>query len=232
DRFEAGGSSGQPQRIDFYSSHEALFLPYEEALCRNDSLTGDPVAASAHFLWLGERTRGPEGPHAAFLQGVVNPIGIKCGPGAAGGEIERLLDKLNPDNEKGRITLILRAGVERAQRAHSNLIREMVTAGRNLVWCIDPMHGNPRTHASGVKTRHFADILRECEIFVNVCRTEGVHPGGLHLEMTGKNVSECLGGSDAVEDLSCNYETTCDPRLNASQALELAFAMAELLAKR
>ncbi|MDR1533971.1 MAG: 3-deoxy-7-phosphoheptulonate synthase [Planctomycetota bacterium] len=227
---EGGALPAHPQRIDFYSSHEALFLPYEEALCRNDSLTGDPVAGSAHFLWLGERTRDPEGPHTEFLRGVVNPIGIKCGPGAEPREIERLLEKLNPDNEKGRITLILRAGVGKAELAYSRLIREIVSAGREVVWCIDPMHGNPRLHSSGVKTRYFTDILYECKIFIEVCRAEKVHPGGLHLEMTGKNVSECLGGFDSVDDLSRDYETTCDPRLNASQALELAFAVAECLA--
>ncbi|MDR1518814.1 MAG: 3-deoxy-7-phosphoheptulonate synthase [Planctomycetota bacterium] len=231
-KFANDAVEGHPQGIDFYSSHEALFLPYEEALCRNDSLTGDPVAASAHFLWLGERTRDANGPHTEFLRGVINPLGIKCGPGADAREVERLLEKLNPGNEPGRITLILRAGVDKAENVYSRLIREMVSAGREVVWCVDPMHGNPRQTASGVKTRHFADILRECGIFIDVCRAEKVHPGGLHLEMTGKNVSECLGGADAVEDLSRSYETTCDPRLNASQALELAFAVAERLSTR
>ncbi len=225
------GATGRDQRIDFYSSHEALFLPYEEALCRNDSLTGDPVAVSAHYLWLGERTRDPEGPHAEFLRGVINPIGIKCGPKAEPQAVERLLEKLNPANEKGRITLILRAGVDKAERVYSRLIREMASAGRSVVWCVDPMHGNPRLDENGVKTRSFSDILHECKIFVDVCRAERVHPGGLHLEMTGKNVTECLGGADEVSDLSCNYETRCDPRLNASQALELAFAVAEHLAR-
>ena len=224
DDFARGSVAGQPQRIDFYSSHEALFLPYEEALCRNDSLTGDPVAASAHFLWVGERTRDPEGPHAEFLRGVINPLGIKCGP-------EADCRALEPANEKGRITLILRAGVDKAERVYSGLIREMVSAGREAVWCLDPMHGNPRTGQGGLKTRHFMDILHECKIFIDVCRAERAHPGGLHLEMTGKNVTECLGGSEAVEDISRNYETTCDPRLNASQALELAFAVAEHLSK-
>ena len=231
DDFARGTVAGQPQRIDFYSSHEALFLPYEEALCRNDSLTGDPVAVSAHFLWVGERTRDPAGPHAEFLRGVINPVGIKCGPGVDCRALERLLEKLNPTNEKGKITLILRAGVDKAERVYSGLIREMVSAGREAVWCLDPMHGNPRTDQNGLKTRHFMDVLHECKIFIDVCRAEKVHPGGLHLEMTGKNVTECLGGSEAVEDLSRNYETTCDPRLNASQALELAFAVAEHLSK-
>ncbi len=226
-----GGRHGHPQRIDFYSSHEALFLPYEEALCRNDSLTGDPVAASGHFLWIGERTRAADGPHVEFLRGVINPVGIKCGANAEAQSIERLLERLNPTNEKGRITLILRAGVDKAERVYSKLIREMVAAGRSVVWCVDPMHGNPRVDESGMKTRYFTDILHECKIFIDVCRTEGVHPGGMHLEMTGKNVTECKGGADGVDDLSGGYETLCDPRLNAAQALELAFGAAEYLAR-
>ena len=231
--YDSFGNRGQDymQRIDFYSSHEALFLPYEEALCRNDSLTGDPVAASGHFLWLGERTRDPEGPHVEFLRGVINPIGIKCGPKADPQSIERILEKVNPTNEKGRVTLILRAGVDKAEFVYSKLIREMSAAGRSVVWCVDPMHGNPRLDEAGFKTRFFTDIVHECRIFIDVCRAEGVHPGGVHLEMTGKNVTECKGGADAVDDLSGNYETLCDPRLNASQALELAFAVAEQLAR-
>ncbi len=217
-------------RVDFYSSHEALFLPYEEALARNDSLTGDPVAGSAHFLWLGERTRSLASPQVEFLRGVINPIGIKVGPGAGAGELEGLVARLNPRNERGKIALILRAGVERAEAVYSRLIRDFKGAGREILWVVDPMHGNPKSDDLGVKTRFFGDILRECEIFVAVCRAEGAHPGGVHLEMTGKNVTECLGGADRVEDLSCNYRTLCDPRLNASQALELAFAFAERMA--
>ncbi len=224
-----GRREAHSRGIEFYASHEALFLPYEEALCRNDSLTGDPVAASGHFLWLGERTRDPEGPHVEFLRGVINPVGVKCGPEAEAGAIERIIEKLNPGNEKGRITLILRAGVDKAERTYSRLIREMASAGRRVVWCVDPMHGNPRVDATGVKTRHFSDILRECGIFIDVCRAEGVHPGGVHLEMTGKNVTECKGGAEGIEDLSGRYETLCDPRLNAAQALELAFDIAERL---
>ena len=213
-------------KVDFYSSHEALLLPYEEALARNDSLTGDPVATSAHFLWLGERTRDPNSPQAEFLRGVINPLGVKCGPDAEVSVLERLIDKLNPENEKGKITLILRAGVDKAEKSYKRIIRELRGGGREILWVVDPMHGNPRNHGN-VKTRMFADIMRECEIFIDVCREEGVHPGGVHLEMTGKDVTECLGGSDRVEDLSCNYHTQCDPRLNASQSLELAFAFAE-----
>ncbi|MCC8190330.1 MAG: 3-deoxy-7-phosphoheptulonate synthase [Planctomycetes bacterium] len=213
-------------KVDFYCSHEALLLPYEEALERNDSLTGDPVATSAHFLWLGERTRDPDSPQVEFLRGVINPVGVKCGPDADPGALERLLDRLNPDNEKGKVTLILRAGVERAPVVYRRLIRDLRRTGREILWMVDPMHGNPKNN-NGVKTRLFTDILNECKIFIDVCRAENVNPGGLHLEMTGKNVTECMGGSDRVEDLSCNYNTQCDPRLNASQSLELAFAFAE-----
>ncbi len=219
------------QKVDYYASHEALFLPYEEALARNDSLTGDPVATSAHFLWLGERTRGIDSPQVEFLRGVINPVGIKCGPGANAGDIERLIERLNPSNEKGKITLILRAGVEKATDVYTNLIRGLKHTGREILWMVDPMHGNPKNDENGVKTRMFTDILNEAKIFVDVCREESVHPGGIHLEMTGKNVTECLGGSDRVEDLSCNYDTQCDPRLNASQSLELAFAFSEHMVK-
>ena len=225
------GQGSATQKVDYYCSHEALFLPYEEALARNDSLTGDPVATSAHFLWLGERTRDPDGPHVEFLRGVINPVGIKCGPSADAQSLERIIEKLNPENQPGRITLILRAGVNKAEAVYSRLIRNLSDAGRNVLWMVDPMHGNPRTDACGAKTRFFSDILNECKIFIDVCRAEHTHPAGFHLEMTGKNVSECLGGSDEVENLSRNYETTCDPRLNASQALELAFAVSEHLAR-
>lgn len=214
-------------RVDFYCSHEALFLPYEEALARNDSLTGDPVATSGHFLWLGERTRRLDSPQVEFLRGVINPIGVKIGPDAEPSDLERLLERLNPENERGRITFILRAGVDRAEACYARLFREMRGSGRRILWAVDPMHGNPRSDGNGVKTRMFSDILRECGIFIDVCRAEGVYPGGVHLEMTGRDVTECLGGADRVEDLSCRYDTQCDPRLNASQSLELAFAFAE-----
>lgn len=220
----------EARRVEYYSSHEALFLPYEEALAREDSLTGDPVATSAHLLWIGERTRSPESPQVEFLRGVINPIGIKCGPGAEASELERLMDKLNPGNEPGKIVLILRAGVDKAAGTYKRMMREMRGNGKNILWSVDPMHGNPKNAGCGVKTRMFADIMRECEIFVDMCRAEGVHPGGVHLEMTGKNVTECLGGADRVEDLSANYDSRCDPRLNASQSLELAFAFAERIA--
>lgn len=216
-------------RVDFYSSHEALFLPYEEALARNDSLTDDPVATSGHFLWLGERTRGLDSPQVEFLRGVINPIGIKCGPKADADELLALMERLSPDNEEGKIVLILRAGVKHAGRAYGRLARDIRHSGRNVVWMVDPMHGNPQNGDNGFKTRHFSEIMEECRIFIDVCRAEGVNPGGLHLEMTGSNVTECLGGSDDVADLSPRYHTQCDPRLNASQALELAFFFSEHL---
>ena len=219
----------EAHKVDFYSSHEALLLPYEEALARNDSLTGDPVATSAHLLWIGERTRDVNSPQVEFLRGVINPIGIKCGPTAETPALERVMDKINPANEPGKLMIILRAGVDKAEKTYRRLMRELRGSGRNILWVVDPMHGNPKSDGNGVKTRMFGDIMRECEIFIDVCRTEGVNPGGVHLEMTGKNVTECLGGSDRVEDLSMNYDTLCDPRLNASQSLELAFAFAEKL---
>ncbi len=190
-------------------------------------LLGLSYALSAHFLWLGERTRSPDSPQAEFLRGVINPVGVKCGPDSDAPGLERLLDRLNPLNEPGKITLILRAGVDKAEKTYRALLRDFRSSGRHILWVVDPMHGNPRNDGKGVKTRMFSDIMRECEIFIDVCRQEGAHPGGVHLEMTGQDVTECLGGSDRVEDLSCNYDTLCDPRLNASQSLELAFAFAE-----
>lgn len=227
----AGADAVVPARkVDFYCSHEALFLPYEEAMCRIDSISGKPVATSGHFLWLGERTRDPDGPHVQLLSGVMNPVGIKCGSKVDVSGLEKILERINPENEQGKIVLILRAGIKNAPRVYSRLIRDIKTAGHSVVWCIDPMHGNPQKGAQGVKTRYFSEIVEECRIFVDVCRAERVHPGGAHLEMTGRNVTECLGGTDRVEDLTENYATGCDPRLNASQALELAFALAEHMA--
>lgn len=214
-------------QVDYYASHEALFLPYEEALTRNDSLTGDPVCTSGHLLWIGERTRDPSSPQVEFLRGIINPLGIKVGPKADPDDLRRLLSVLNPENEPGRITLIIRAGVQHAADTCVRIMRAMQRDNASVVWLTDPMHGNPTTDPSGIKTRLFSNILRETEIFIDTCRAEGVHPGGMHLEMTGKNVTECLGGSDTVSDLSCNYNTQCDPRLNASQSLELAFAFSE-----
>lgn len=214
----------------FYTSHEALLLGYEEALTRIDSTTGDWYATSGHMLWIGDRTRQPDHAHVEYCRGVKNPIGLKCGPSLAPDELLRLVDTLNPDNEAGRLTLIARFGADKVAEFLPPLIRAVQREGRKVVWSCDPMHGNTIT-ANGYKTRPFGRILQEVETFFNIHHAEGSHPGGIHIEMTGKNVTECTGGARAIsaEDLSDRYHTHCDPRLNADQALELAFLVAELL---
>ncbi len=222
-------TSSQIRETDFYTSHEALLLPYEQALTRVDSTTGEWYDVSAHMLWIGERTRQPEGAHIEFLRGVKNPIGLKCGPKMKPDEVLQLADILNPANEPGRLTLIARMGAEQIAKSLPPLLRALKKAGRTEIWCSDPMHGNTQVSQSGYKTREFRSILAEVRHFFDVCRAEGVHPGGIHLEMTGREVTECIGGSSAVTDagLSRRYETHCDPRLNATQALELAFLIAD-----
>ena len=217
--------------VDFYTSHEALLLEYEEALCRIDSLTGASIAGSGHLLWIGDRTRQPDGAHVEFLRGVQNPIGIKCGPSLEKDELKRLLAILNPDNIPGRITLIARFGAERVGDHLPTLIRAIQEEGAKVVWSCDPMHGNTVKAANGYKTRRFERVLREVREFFEVHRSEGTYPGGMHFEMTGKDVTECTGGVSAIsdEDLESRYHTACDPRLNSSQALELAFLVAEEL---
>ncbi|MDE2030349.1 MAG: 3-deoxy-7-phosphoheptulonate synthase class II [Alphaproteobacteria bacterium] len=224
-------TSAQIRETEFYTSHEALLLPYEQALTRVDSTTGDCYDVSAHMLWIGERTRQPDGAHVEFLRGVKNPIGLKCGPNMPADDLMRLIDILNPDNEPGRLTLIARMGDEKIAENLPPLLRAAKKAGRKEVWCSDPMHGNTHTSASGYKTREFARILAEVRGFFDACHAEGVHPGGVHLEMTGQEVTECMGGASAVTDegLAARYETHCDPRLNATQALELAFLIADYL---
>ena len=219
------------RETDFYTSHEALLLPYEEALTRTDSTRGGWYDVSAHFLWVGDRTRQPDGAHVRFLQGVQNPIGIKCGPTLEPDELLRLLDILDPAHEPGRITLIVRMGAEKVERGLPPLLRAVQREGRKAVWSSDPMHGNTVKAASGYKTRHFARILSEIRSFFHVMQAEGAHPGGLHLEMTGQDVTECVGGAREVREemLGDRYHTHCDPRLNANQALELAFLAAEFL---
>ncbi len=226
-----GDTSPSIRETEFFTSHEALLLPYEEALTRVDSTTGDWYDVSAHMLWIGERTRDPEGAHVEFLRGVKNPIGLKCGPTLAPDALLRLIDLLNPENEPGRLTLIARMGADKIERTLPPLLRAAKQAGRRVVWCSDPMHGNGEKTPSGYKTRNFGRILAEVQGFFAACRAEGVWPGGVHLEMTGRNVTECTGGaSDLAEsDLSECYETHCDPRLNASQALEMAFLVASHL---
>jgi 3-deoxy-7-phosphoheptulonate synthase len=218
-------------QVDFYTSHEALLLEYEEALCRIDSTTGLPVAGSGHMLWIGDRTRQPDGAHVAFCRGVQNPIGLKCGPSITADDLKLLIERLNPENEPGRLTLIARFGAGKVGDHLPRLIRAVRDIGANVVWTCDAMHGNTIKSASGYKTRPFESVLREVREFFAVHRAEGTIPGGVHFEMTGKDVTECTGGVRAVtdEDLSSRYHTACDPRLNASQSLELAFLVAEEL---
>jgi 3-deoxy-7-phosphoheptulonate synthase len=220
--------------VDFYTSHEALLLEYEEALARVDSTTGLPVAGSGHMIWIGDRTRQPDGAHVEFCRGVSNPIGLKCGPSLATDDLRRLLAALNPGNVPGRLVLIARFGAGSVGDHLPRLIRAVEEEGASVVWSCDPMHGNTIKSATGYKTRPFESILREVREFFEVHHAEGTHPGGIHVEMTGKDVTECTGGLRAVsdEDLSDRYHTACDPRLNASQALELAFLVAGELAGR
>ena len=217
--------------VDFYTSHEALLLEYEEALCRRDSLTGNWLAGSGHMIWIGDRTRQPDGAHVEFARGVLNPIGLKCGPTTTAEDLKRLMQALNPTNDMGRLTLIARFGAGKVGEHLPRLIRAVREEGANVVWSCDPMHGNTIKSATGYKTRPFQSVLGEVQEFFAVHRAEGTVPGGVHFEMTGEDVTECTGGVRAVteEDLSDRYHTACDPRLNASQALELAFLVAEEL---
>ena len=232
---QACGMSDLPQvrETDFYTSHESLLLPYEQAMTRVDSTSGDWYACSAHFLWIGDRTRQPEGAHVEFLRGVKNPIGMKVGPSMDADELVRLTEILNPSNEKGRLTLISRMGADKVEAKLAPLVRAVTRAGRNVVWICDPMHGNTTTVA-GYKTRPFDAIISEVRGFFDVHEAEGSFAGGVHVEMTGSDVTECLGGAHKLSetDLSANYATSCDPRLNAEQSLELAFLIAEELKAR
>jgi 3-deoxy-7-phosphoheptulonate synthase len=216
---------------DFYTSHEALILGYEEALTRVDTLTGDWYDCSAHMLWLGDRTRQLDGAHVEFLAGVHNPIGVKLGPSATPTEVVALCDRLDPNAEPGRLVLIARMGIGRINAVLPGLLQAVRDSGHPVAWACDPMHGNTFVHSSGYKTRRFDDVLEELRRFVAVCHSEGVWPGGVHIELTGDDVTECLGGAEAVldEHLEQRYETMCDPRLNARQSLDLAFQVAELL---
>ena len=219
------------QQTDFFTSHEALLLGYEQAMTRVDSTSGDWYATSGHMIWIGDRTRQPENAHVEFFRGVKNPIGMKCGPSLDPDELIRLIDILNPDNEAGRLTLIARFGANKVGDHLPALIRAVEREGRHVVWSCDPMHGNTIKAATGFKTRPFDLILKEVGAFFDVHEAEGTHAGGIHIEMTGKNVTECTGGARAIsdDDLSDRYHTHCDPRLNASQAIELAFLIAERL---
>ena len=229
-----GADAPQVNETEFYTSHEALLLPYEQALTRIDSTTGDCYGCSAHFLWIGDRTRQPDGAHVEYLRGVRNPIGLKVGPTMTADELLRLLDVLNPGDEAGRLTLISRMGADGVRRHLPPLLRAVCRAGRRVVWLCDPMHGNTVSTATKVKTRSFDAILAELCSFFDVLGAEGVPPGGLHVEMTGQDVTECTGGAHRLteQDLGDRYRTFCDPRLNAEQSLEMAFLVAEELTAR
>jgi len=217
--------------VDFFSSHEALILGYEEALTRQDPLTGRWYDCSAHMLWIGDRTRQIEGAHVEFLRGVANPIGCKLGPTVTPAETVALCERLDPDRTPGRLTLISRMGRERVRDSLPPLLEVVRESGHPVVWACDPMHGNTFTSATGRKTRHFEHVVDEVAGFFEAHRTVGTRPGGIHVELTGEHVTECLGGSEALvdADLDSRYETMCDPRLNARQSLDLAFRVAELL---
>jgi 3-deoxy-7-phosphoheptulonate synthase len=218
-------------QASFYTSHEALLLGYEEALTRQDSTTGLWYDCSAHMLWIGDRTRQLDGAHIEFLSGVLNPIGMKVGPNHDIDELKRIIDKLNPENEPGRLTLITRFGAKEIDKYLPSLLRELKQEGYNLVWSCDPMHGNTYTAETKHKTRNFNDILQEIQCFFEIHWAEGTIPGGIHFELTGDNVTECTGGGRNIMDknLQENYLTNCDPRLNAEQSLEIAFQVAEMI---
>ena len=215
----------------FYTSHEALLLNYEEALTREDSLTGDWYDCSAHMLWIGDRTRGLEDAHVEFLRGVKNPVGIKAGPTTDIEEMLKIIERINPENELGRLNIIIRMGAEKIGDYLPNILRRVKEEGKNILWSIDPMHGNTIKASNNYKTRAFDQVLLEVKRFFEIHKAEGTCAGGVHLEMTGQDVTECVGGAVAITEdtLSSRYETQCDPRLNADQALELAFLIADSL---
>ena len=228
-------SSSVPQlrETDFFTSHEALLLNYEEALTREDTITAEKgwYATSAHLLWVGDRTRQFDHGHIEYLSGIQNPVGIKCGPSLEKDDLIRLLDKVNPNNETGKVVLICRMGSEKVNEHLAKLIKNIKANGKNVTWCCDPMHGNTIKASNGYKTRRVAEILNEVNNFFLVHKSEGTLPGGVHFEMTGSNVTECLGGANEVKesDLGSRYHTHCDPRLNGSQSLELAFLVSDLI---
>lgn len=221
----------QLRETDFYTSHEALLPGFEQALTRVDSLTGDYYACSAHMLWIGDRTRQLDGAHVELLRGVENPIGLKCGPSLTPDELVRLISVLDPDNDPGRLTLITRHGADQVADHLPALIDAVTKEGMEVVWSVDPMHGNTMVSANGYKTRPFERIVSEVEQFFAIHRAHGTHPGGVHFEMTGQNVTECTGGAMKIQEsnLADRYHTHCDPRLNASQSLEFAFIIADQL---
>ena len=225
----------QLRETEFYTSHEALLLNYEEALTREDTITAEKgwYSTSAHLLWVGDRTRQHDHGHIEFLSGIQNPIGIKCGPSLEPDELIRLIEKINPENDTGKVVLICRMGSEKVSDHLPKLIKKIQSVGKKVIWCCDPMHGNTIKASNGYKTRKVSQILNEVDNFFNVHKAEGSYPGGVHFEMTGSNVTECLGGANEVKesDLGSRYHTHCDPRLNGSQSLELAFLISDLLKK-
>ncbi|MDU9407864.1 3-deoxy-7-phosphoheptulonate synthase class II [Pseudomonas sp. zfem001] len=224
-------SAPQLRETSFFTAHEALLLNYEEAFVRRDSLTGRWYDCSAHMLWIGDRTRQLDGAHIEFMRGIENPIGVKVGPSMDPDELIRLIDTLNPDNDPGRLNLIVRMGADKVEAHFPRLLRKVKEEGRQVLWSSDPMHGNTIKASSGYKTRDFAQILSEVRQFFAVHQAEGTYAGGIHIEMTGQNVTECIGGSRPITEdgLSDRYHTHCDPRMNADQSLELAFMIAETL---
>jgi 3-deoxy-7-phosphoheptulonate synthase len=226
----------QLRETEFYTSHEALLLGYEQAMTRKDTITGEGgwYSTSAHMLWVGDRTRQADGAHIEYLRGIQNPIGMKCGPSLDTDDMLRLIDILNPKNEAGRLTLIVRVGAGEVDKHLPRFIRAVQKEGKNVVWSCDPMHGNTIKASSGYKTRPFDRILSEVREFFDVHQAEGTHAGGVHFELTGQDVTECIGGAQAITDeaLADRYHTHCDPRLNASQSLELAFLTADMMKKR
>ena len=230
----AGVDPEEFKTVEFFASHEALILEYEKALTRIDSRTGDPYDVSGHFVWIGERTRQLDGAHVDFAAKVKNPIGIKLGPKATVDEALALIKKLNPSNEPGRITFITRMGAKNIREALPALVEGVTKSGANVLWVCDPMHGNTYEAPTGYKTRQFDDVMDEVKGFFEVHKKLGTHPGGIHIELTGDDVTECVGGGEKIshEDLATRYETACDPRLNHTQSLELAFLVAEMLRDR
>ena len=219
--------------VNFWTSHEALLLPFEQAMTRVDSITGEHHATSAHFVWIGDRTRQLDGGHVEFCRGIENPIGIKCGPTLKSEDLINLCNRINPNNEKGKITLISRFGSENVEKHLPKLIRSIKKEGLNVIWSCDPMHGNTIKATSGYKTRPFNNVVKEVKNVFECHQSEGSYAGGLHIEMTGQDVTECTGGAQKIsdQDLSDRYHTHCDPRLNANQALELAFLISDEIKK-
>jgi 3-deoxy-7-phosphoheptulonate synthase len=230
----AGVDPDQFKTVEFFSSHEALIMEYEKALTRIDSRTGDPYDVSGHFIWIGERTRQLDGAHVEFASKVKNPIGVKLGPKSTVDDALRLIDKLDPTREPGRLTFITRMGAGKIREALPALVDGVTKSGAKILWVCDPMHGNTFESSTGYKTRQFEDVMDEVKGFFEVHKALGTHPGGVHIELTGDDVTECLGGGAKIsaEDLASRYETACDPRLNHTQSLELAFLVAEMLRDR